>query len=96
MTLYRTAGALFGVAGASALVLANDHQSLIPLPWLLVYLGASFCAVGIVASLRRPDNATGSLLYLVGIATFAVLLTDANDPVNPRLGRVSMSVRMVR
>ena len=83
MTLYRTAGALFGVAGASALVLANDHQSL---PWLIVYLGASFCAVGVVASLRRPDNATGSLLYLVGIATFAVLLTDANDPVLYTLG----------
>ena len=86
MTLYRIAGALFGVAGASALVLGNDHQSLIPLPWLLVYLGASFCAVGVVALLRRPDNATGSLLYLVGIATFAVLLTDANEPALYTLG----------
>ena len=86
MTLYRIAGALFGVAGASALVLGNDHQSLIPLPWLLVYLGASFCAVGVAALLRRPDNATGSLLYLVGIATFAVLLTDANEPALYTLG----------
>ena len=86
MTLYRIAGALAGVAAATALVLANDHQSLIPLPWLLVYLGASFCAVGVVALLRRPDNATGSLLYLVVIATFAVLLTDANEPVLYTLG----------
>ncbi|HST17577.1 MAG TPA: histidine kinase [Gaiellaceae bacterium] len=86
MTLYRIAGAIFGAAFASTLVLTNDHPATVPLPWLIVYLGSAFCAVGVVAQLRRPENATGSLLYLVGITTFAVLLTEANRPALFTLG----------
>jgi signal transduction histidine kinase len=78
VTLYRVAGGLFGATLASVLVLTNDHPATVPLPWLVVYLGSAFCAVGVVAQLRRPENATGSLLYLVGMTTFVVLLTESN------------------
>ncbi len=71
---------MVAAAAASLLVLSNGHAETVPFPWLLVYLGASFCAVGIAARLLRPENRSGALLYGVGLAIFAVLLAEANHP----------------
>ena len=61
-----------------AVILASDR------PWsastisLEVLVGLTFVASGLVASVRRPENRTGSLMILVGLGWFGGALQASN------------------
>ena len=80
MTRYGTVGLLLAAAAAGTLIMSSNHAAALPFPWLILCLGASFGVVGVAARARRPENATGLLLYGIGIAMLALLLTEANHP----------------
>lgn len=74
--------ALLAAAGAIAIVLTSDHTTdklatiALAVPTELV-----FVASGLVARARQPENRTGSLLIMVGLAWFLGALGSADQPV---------------
>ena len=76
-------------AGALALVLASDHEE-DPIFRATAYLlmAWSFIGAGIVAWMRRPDNAFGQLMTAVGMTVFLGALGAANDSIPFTLGYV--------
>jgi PAS domain S-box-containing protein len=74
--------ALLAAAGAIAIVLTSDHTTdklatiALAVPTELV-----FVASGLVARARQPENRTGSLLIMVGLAWFLGALSAADQPV---------------
>lgn len=74
--------ALLAAAGAIAIVLTSDHTTdklatiALAVPTELV-----FVASGLVARARQPENRTGSLLIMVGLAWFLGAPGSADQPV---------------
>jgi PAS domain S-box-containing protein len=59
---------------------------------LVLLIGWSFAAVGLIVWQRRPDNRTGRLLVLVALVWFAGSWGIANDPALYTLGQICGSL----
>jgi PAS domain S-box-containing protein len=74
--------ALAAGGGALAIVLTSGHEEnrvLVSIFGLLV--GWAFVVAGLIARTRRPENATGILMLVVGFTFFVGALGDANNSV---------------
>jgi signal transduction histidine kinase len=74
--------ALLAAGGATALVLASDHEpNKLGTIALAAPAGLAFVAAGLIARVRRPENRTGTLMLLVGFAWFLGALGQSNDSI---------------
>jgi PAS domain S-box-containing protein len=89
----------WGVAAVAAsaigvwLTVTSDHnsQKLVTIVLILV-VGWSFIAGGLVAWTRRPENRTGRLLALVGFIFLSGFLTESNDRALFALGAATSAI----
>jgi PAS domain S-box-containing protein len=80
LLLLGAVAALALAAGATALVLASDHEdNKVATLALALTAGLTFVASGLVALWRRPENRTGFLLALVGGLWFLGALSESNN-----------------
>jgi PAS domain S-box-containing protein len=74
-------------AGAIALVLTSDRaDSKVGTLLLAVPVGIAFVASGLVASWRRPENRTGSLMILTGLLWYVGALTESSESIPWTIG----------
>src|SRR5207248_45882 len=90
----RWAVAAFAASAAgAALTIASDHESQKALSLVLVLVvGWSFVAGGLIAWTRRPENRTGRLLVATGFVFFTRFLTESNQPVVFALGEATSAL----
>jgi PAS domain S-box-containing protein len=82
-------------AGGVALVLilgTRQNTNTTANATLVLLIGWSFAAVGLIVWQRRPDNRTGSLLVAVALAWFAGSWGNANDAALYTLGQICGSL----
>jgi signal transduction histidine kinase len=78
--------ALLAAGSGVALIVASDRPRSFASSVLLVVIGLSFVASGLLARVRRPENRTGVLLMLVGFSWFGGALAASNHSLPFTLG----------
>jgi PAS domain S-box-containing protein len=81
--------ALAAGVGAVALVLGSSHEeNRIVVSVFGLLIGWAFVVAGLIALTRRPENRTGVLMIVVGLAFFVGALSDSNVSILFTLGMV--------
>jgi PAS domain S-box-containing protein len=87
-------GAAFAAGILSLVLILGTHQNTNDAAnaTLVLLIGWSFAAVGLIVWQRRPDNRTGSLLVAVALAWFAGSWGNANNAALYTLGQICSSL----
>lgn len=79
--------AILLAAGALGLVVTTDHANEQTARMVLqVAVGLTFIGSGLITWLNRPENRTGAIMVLTGLAWFPSVLTQANNAILLGLG----------